>query len=224
MNLKLVCTKGSVSVLRGAALAGGSMAAVPDGYIVRVESATVYLDWGTASGAQVGDRFDVYREGEVLKHPVTGDILGHAQKTLGTGRVETLDPKFSVGPRDQTLAAPRAGDRTHWRGESLTAPVAPATASPVSPETNLSSPVPAMSELWRSDPLEKNAMGIAFADLDGDGQKDIIVAYREKIQAYRWKDKKLEPLSRFNDRHYRHWLAVETTDPKNEGREGVFAA
>src|SRR4051812_30449320 len=77
-------------------------AAAPDGYLVRVDSATVYLDWGTASGVQVNDRFEVYREGETLKHPVTGEVLGTAQQSLGSGRVETVEPKFSVGHLDQS--------------------------------------------------------------------------------------------------------------------------
>ena len=42
---------------------------MPEGYVVSVDSATVYLDWGTATDVQTGDRFDLYREGEPLKHP-----------------------------------------------------------------------------------------------------------------------------------------------------------
>jgi hypothetical protein len=51
---------------------------VPDGYVVKVDSSTVYLDWGKSSGVQPGDSFKIFREGEALKHPVTGEVLGHA--------------------------------------------------------------------------------------------------------------------------------------------------
>src|SRR5579864_9466412 len=71
-------------------------AAVPDGYVVKVDSSTLYLDWGKSSGAKPGDRFTVYREGEALKHPVTGEVLGHAQRTLGSGSLQTVEDKFSI--------------------------------------------------------------------------------------------------------------------------------
>jgi len=41
-------------------LAGLTFAGVPDGYVVRVESASVYLDWGEPSGVKPGDRFSAY--------------------------------------------------------------------------------------------------------------------------------------------------------------------
>src|SRR5437870_9561257 len=58
-------------------------ASVPDGYVVKVESATVYLDWGQSSGVAPGDEFNVYRQGAALKHPMTGEILGHAEEEVG---------------------------------------------------------------------------------------------------------------------------------------------
>src|SRR5262249_26974657 len=108
-------------------VSAAASAAVPDGYVVRVESSTVYLDWGTASGVQAGDRFDVYREGDVLKHPVTGAILGHARKTVGMGRVENVDAKFAIGHMDSVEDPLRVGDRSHWTPMSMT--VAEATAA-----------------------------------------------------------------------------------------------
>src|SRR5258706_14635234 len=65
------------------------LGAVPDGYIVKVESTTVYLDWGKATGVQSGDQFKVYRAGEALKHPVTGEVLGQAEAELGQGLLTT---------------------------------------------------------------------------------------------------------------------------------------
>src|SRR5882724_3160563 len=72
-------------------------AAVPDGYVVKVDSTTVYLDWGKASGVAAGDQFKVYREGEPLKHPVTGEILGKSETDMGQGVIDAIEEKFSTG-------------------------------------------------------------------------------------------------------------------------------
>src|SRR5258706_9918419 len=87
-------------------------AVVPDGYVVKVDSATVYLDWGKASGVAAGDQFKVYRQGEPLKHPVTGEVLGHAEQDLGQGVVDNVEDKFSTGKLIETKGAVKAGERT----------------------------------------------------------------------------------------------------------------
>src|SRR5258708_38110695 len=86
-------------------LAISCLAAVPDGYVVKVESATVYLDWGKASGVAAGDQFKVYRQGEPLKHPVTGEVLGHTEQDLGQGVLDNVEDKFSTGKLIETKGA-----------------------------------------------------------------------------------------------------------------------
>ena len=203
-------------------LCGRVMAAVPEGYVVRVDSDTIYLDWGAGSGAQSGDRFQVHRNGAPLKHPVTGEMLGKTQEVMGSGTVRTVEPKFSVGHLDPFNGTPRPGDRARWWGGSILTPP-PESAPAAGPETGLTPPVPVPLELWRSPALDKDAAGLAFSDLDGDGKKEIIVAYRKKIQAYRLKDKTLEPLAAFDGRTFGRWLAVEAADLKGDGQEEIFA-
>src|SRR5437016_2102823 len=88
-----------------------SAAVVADGYVVKVESSTVYLDWGKASGVAAGDQFKVYRPGEPLKHPVTGEVLGHAEQEMGQGVLDNIEDKFSTGKLIETKGAVKAGDR-----------------------------------------------------------------------------------------------------------------
>src|SRR5258708_3733672 len=87
-------------------------AAVQDGYIVKVESTTLYLDWGKASGVQSGDQFKVYRAGEELKHPVTGEVLGKAETELGQGLLLNIEEKYSTAKLVETKGGIKAGDRS----------------------------------------------------------------------------------------------------------------
>ena len=96
-------------------------AAVPDGYVVRVDSATAYLDWGKTSGVQIGDTFDVYRAGAVLKHPVTGEVLGQTEEAVGQGVVETVSDKFCVAHILESRADLKAGDRTRLKAAAPSA-------------------------------------------------------------------------------------------------------
>src|ERR1019366_5135418 len=72
-------------------------AAVPDGYVVKADSAAVYLDWGKTSEVKSGDTFLIYRQKGELKHPVTGEVLGHAEENVGSGLIDHIEDKFSVG-------------------------------------------------------------------------------------------------------------------------------
>src|SRR6266700_1347395 len=132
-------------------------AATPDGYVVKVESSTVYLDWGKASGVAAGDQFKVYRQGEPLKHPVTGEILGHSEQNLGQGVIDNVEDKFSTGKLIETKGAVKAGDRTRRleRDEGReTREEASSNSALVSRPSSLPS-VP--KELWRSEPIKHEA-------------------------------------------------------------------
>ncbi|RKY61236.1 MAG: hypothetical protein DRP95_03125 [Candidatus Latescibacterota bacterium] len=46
--------------------------------VVLVDGWTVYLNLGYEDGVEPGDRFGVYEEGEILRDPDTGEVLGRA--------------------------------------------------------------------------------------------------------------------------------------------------
>ncbi|BDV44068.1 peptidoglycan-binding protein LysM [Geotalea uraniireducens] len=54
-----------------------------------------YTDIGRLHGAQVGDRFSIYKEMEQVSHPVTNVILGERVVPLGTLQLTEVDDKNS---------------------------------------------------------------------------------------------------------------------------------
>lgn len=60
-----------------------------EGYIVSRDQKNVLIDLGFAAGVKKGMKFIVYKEGKVIKHPKTGEILDI--ETIETGEVEVTD-------------------------------------------------------------------------------------------------------------------------------------
>ena len=67
------------------------------GNVLKVMGNKVYFHLGSNSGVRKGDVFVIYREGEGLVDPITGDILGVAEEVIGTLKVEEVKPQYSVG-------------------------------------------------------------------------------------------------------------------------------
>ncbi len=199
--------------------------AVPDGYVVKVASTTVYLDWGKASGVQAGDQFKVYRAGEALKHPVTGEVLGNSETELGQGILSSIEEKFSTGKLVETKGDIKPGDRTRCVEETRRQELGVRTESGipvVNPQSSLLTPIP--KELWRSESIKHEASGMAVGDVDGDGKKEVVVAFRDQIEVFRWTHQKLESIAVFKSRGFSNFLAVETGDVDGSGHDKIFAS
>jgi len=67
------------------------------GYIVNKDNNRVIIDVGKRAGAKRGMRFVAYKEGEVIRHPKTGEILD--VKTIETGilEIDKVKNKISEG-------------------------------------------------------------------------------------------------------------------------------
>jgi len=68
-----------------------------EGYIIRIDGEKIMLDQGRAAGLKRGMKCVVYKEGEVLKHPITGEILGKDTQELGEVLITEDFDKYSVG-------------------------------------------------------------------------------------------------------------------------------
>ena len=67
------------------------------GYIVKKDNKTATIDLGTISGLAVGTEFVVYKEGEIIKHPKTGEVLDVEKIQTGQIRITTVSRNVAVG-------------------------------------------------------------------------------------------------------------------------------
>lgn len=82
-------TKISTSGLGGVGDASGVA-----GKIAKAEGGAIYVNVGSEAGVKEGDEFDVFRVGEVIKDPDTGEVLGANE--VKVGRIKILAVR---GPR-----------------------------------------------------------------------------------------------------------------------------
>lgn len=84
--------------LLGASL-GTSMGAEGkvSGKVAKVDGGSIWINLGSEHGVSVGDTFGVFKLGETIKDPDTGEVLGADEKKVGTVKVtEVKGGKVSV--------------------------------------------------------------------------------------------------------------------------------
>jgi tetratricopeptide (TPR) repeat protein len=67
------------------------------GMIVRLEGNEAYINYGLDQNLKKGMKFIAYRQGEVIKHPITGKVLGADTEVLGEIRLNKIFADYSVG-------------------------------------------------------------------------------------------------------------------------------
>jgi len=73
-----------------------------EGVVVKAEGKRVFVDLGSKQAIKRYMKLILFREGEVLKHPDTGRVLGADTETLGEARIEEVSEDLSQA----TLLAP----------------------------------------------------------------------------------------------------------------------
>ncbi|HAH08420.1 MAG TPA: hypothetical protein DCM05_18150 [Elusimicrobia bacterium] len=187
------------------------------GYVVKVESATVYLEFGESQGIRPGQKFTLFSEGEELKHPVTGASLGRVQNLAAEGTVTEVQEKYSVGalstavqPLPQglkfKLALTPAPSAAVLRSDGPTAPSGSAVGRP---------------PLRKSPLLDLEAVDLAFGDVDGDGKAEALLAAKDAVDAFSVDE--FKPVCRFKDKATAvQFLSLDAEDLDGDGRAEVF--
>lgn len=145
------------------------------GYVVRVDSASVWLDLTAADGAERGRAFEVYVEGPELKHPVTGASLGRVKTPVAAGAITDVAEKYSTGALAPDSAPVKAGQRAR-----LSAP-APAAAKPAAPSRPGEPETRAPKTQGATLNYQVNAM--AVGSFDG-GRPQIALASENEVKLY----------------------------------------
>ena len=157
------------------------------GYVVRVDSAAVWLDLTAADGASVGRAFEIYTEGAELKHPVTGASLGRVQTEVASGEIKDVSDKFSTGAILSRKADVAAGQRARFTAAApVVAPKAAATR-PGEPESR------APRTMGATVPYEIN--GMAIGDFDKIGRAQIALASENTVRIYSYPMTDAKPLA-----------------------------
>jgi curli biogenesis system outer membrane secretion channel CsgG len=74
----------------------GGVAGGTEGKIIKVEGDKAWINMGTMSGLQVGDKFEIYNVGEALVDPDTGQVLGVDETMTGSGEIVEVKERFSI--------------------------------------------------------------------------------------------------------------------------------
>ena len=84
-----------------------------EGCIMQINAKKVYIDLGREQGVQPGQKYEIFREGNVIVHPVSGKIMGVEKSKLGSIKIISVDGDMSIGElQDGTLISMvHAGDK-----------------------------------------------------------------------------------------------------------------
>jgi hypothetical protein len=72
-----------------------------EGDVLKVDGSQVTLSVGQRDGVVAGVDLVVYREGEELKHPKTGEVLGRTEKTVGRVTIAEVSEGYSTAKISQ---------------------------------------------------------------------------------------------------------------------------
>lgn len=155
-----------------------------EGYIVQRSGSTVIIDLGTRAGVKEGMKFIVFKEGKVIKHPKTGEVLDIEFIETGKVQVTKLKDKTSTAKITEDL-----GDQKIEYGQMVRSAVTKIkkgerevgfyTSPPISERDDKKKQVKVNEQLeainkkvdkardlqQRNDPLWKTLVYEAFADL-----------------------------------------------------------
>lgn len=82
-----------------------------EGDIIKVDADELFIDIGSLNGVKRGSKCVVFREGESIKHPISGEILGKKVTRLGEIIVIQVNDKFAAVKPIETEQDIQIGDK-----------------------------------------------------------------------------------------------------------------
>ncbi len=134
------------------------------GQVVRVTPTSVYVNLGSRNGIELEDRLRVYREGEALIDPETGEELGAVQALIAELTVTEAEEKFAKGRRDSHLEADiQPGDRVKVDAACKALAVLPLSAG----DAELAGPARRLRDEWATTFADRGLPLVERKQLDG---------------------------------------------------------
>jgi len=196
------------------------------GYVVRVDSATVWLDLAAADGAAAGRSFDVYVEGPELKHPVTGASLGRVETVVASGLIVDVEAQYSTGRLNSSSAAVAAGQRARFSAPAAApTPVAAPAAAATADEDARPGDAVRRKAKSRGAALPYSIAGMAVGDFDGIGKPEVALASENRVYLYAYPaaDGKALAEAEITGTGARV-LGLEAADMDGDGRAELFVS
>ena len=78
--------------------------------VLGVAGQQVFINRGTGTEVQIGQMYEVFRQGEALVDPDTGETLGSAETKVAQVKIVSITPKFSKADIVSSTGAPTKGD------------------------------------------------------------------------------------------------------------------
>ncbi len=82
-----------------------------EGIIVRIDADELYINIGSSQGVRKGTKCVVFREGDPIHHPVTGEVLGRKVTRLGELLVVQVQDRLACMKTLETEQAFKVGDK-----------------------------------------------------------------------------------------------------------------
>ena len=70
--------------------------------IIKIAGNQIYINSGGSDGEKAGHIYGIYRAGENMVDPDTGESLGSEEEKIGTAKVVKVNPKFSIAETKAT--------------------------------------------------------------------------------------------------------------------------
>lgn len=81
------------------------------GLVVSASENQIYIDLGSDNGVKMGDSFIIYKEGNIIKHPVTGQIIAVKEIVIGSMKVVEVHPNYALCELKKSKGHVAVGDK-----------------------------------------------------------------------------------------------------------------
>jgi hypothetical protein len=186
------------------------------GVVIMQAGEEVLVDLDAASGLAVGDLLEVVQDGEDIVHPTTGAVLGRLEQVVATLQVTRMAAGYSYTRVVGEAGAIARGDRVRLQ---------PAAAEPrAQPAPRPAPPAPrsAAPEVRLGPSLQGVAVGLAVADVDGQGALEAAVLFAHRLDIVRLQDDRFVNVTTVDLGVAQRAIAIDAADLDGDGRAELY--